>query len=157
MADNILSSQQISALYKQVAQAFVEEGVKQLSLDLNSFKKQIDLILKEVKLHQIMTSHGSKYWVLANATPKRQALAARGYVLIFRFREWLLNERLNYRYYYKDNQGNIHSTEMTEENILNFIKFSQAGLQINPTLAKTANSAPELYNSTINQYYQLYW
>lgn len=103
-----------------------------------------------------MTSHGSKYWILANATPKRQALAARGYVLIFRFREWLLNERLNYRYYYQDNQGNIHATEMTEENILNFIKFSQAGIQINPTLAKTANSAPALYNSIINQYYQLY-
>lgn len=156
MADNVLSSQQISSLYRQVAKAFVEEGEEQLSIDLKNFKKQIDTILKQVKVVQIISERGNKHWTLYNATPKRQALAARGYVLIFKFREWLLNEQLNYRYYYADSQGNIHATEMTEANILNFIKFGREGLQIDPTAAKGGNSASALYDSLVNQYYQLY-
>ncbi len=156
MADNILSSQQISSLYRQVAKAFTEDGEEQLSIDLKNFKKQVDTILKQVKVVQITTERGNKHWTLYNATPKRQALAARGYVLIFKFREWLLNEQLNYRYYYEDNQGNIRATEMTEANILNFIKFGREGLQIDPTAAKGGNSASALYDSLVNQYYQSY-
>lgn len=156
MADNILSSQQISALYRQVAKAFVEDGVEQLSIDLKNLKRQVDTILKQVKVIQITTERGNKHWTLYNATPKRQALAARGYVLIFKFREWLLNEQLNYRYYYEDNQGNIHATEMTEANILNFIKFGREGLQIDPTAAKAGDTASVLYDSLVNQYYQQY-
>lgn len=156
MADNILSSQQISALYRQVAKAFTEDGVEQLSIDLKNLKYQVDMILKQVKVMQITAERGNKYWTLYNATPKRQALAARGYVLIFKFREWLLNEQLNYRYYYEDNQGNVHATEMTEANILNFIKFGREGLQINPAAAKTGDTASALYNSLVNQYYQQY-
>lgn len=45
---------------------------------------------------------------------------------------------------------------MTEENIMNFIKFGREGLQINPTTAKLGSSAAEVYNLLINEYYQSY-
>lgn len=156
MAENILTNQQISGLYRQVAKAFAEDGAEQLTIDLNIFKRQVDTILKQVKVVQITTERGNKHWTLYNATPKRQALAARGYVLIFKFREWLLNEQLNYRYYYEDNQGNLHATEMTEANIMNFIRFGREGLQIDPTAAKGGQLAAAEYDSLVNQYYQKY-
>ena len=155
MANNILSSQQISALYREVAKAFAEEGIGQLSVDLNNLKSQIQLILNNIKLMPYQIKNRT-YYTLYNASPKRQALAARGYILIFKFREWLLNEKLNYRYYYTDSEGNIRSTEMTEANIMNFIRFGKQGIQINPSQAKQAASASEIYDKTLNQYYKQY-
>ena len=154
--ENIMNSAQISTLYRMVAKAFAEDGAGAIQVDLQNFKRQVDTILRYMKIVELVTERGNKHWVLYNATPKVQRYAARGYVLIFKFREWLLNETLNYRYYYYDNEGTVRSSQMTENNIMNFIKFGKYGLQINPTQAKTASSASTLYNTVLNEYYQKY-
>lgn len=156
--DNILSSQQVNSLYKQVAKAFSEETENSLKIDLLEFKKQVDLILKQVKLEEVFHSGNPqkhKGWKILNQTARKRALMARGYVLIFKFREYLLNEKINYRYYFEDKQGISHATTFTEDNIMKYIKFGNQSIQLDPSRAKLADVAGE-YNDLINHFFNMY-
>lgn len=85
-----------------------------------------------------------------------QIVAAKGYMLIFKFREWLLNEVINYRYYFNDSQG-IMVKEWTEIEILEFMNFGLTGLIINYTKAKNSpNIKDQQLDSFINHYFKLF-
>lgn len=96
-----------------------------------------------------------KGWKLASMTPRRQSLAMKGYIFIFKFREYLLNESINYRYYYEDNEGQSHVTEFTEKDIAQYMKFSNAGIQVNESALKLRGVKQE-WDAIINKYFQTY-
>ena len=140
LADNILTNQQIASIQRYVAQAFSEELDGQIKIDLNKFERQIRTILKAVKTEVVISqTSGKKYRKILNLNKRKQSLAARGYLLIFKFREFLLNETINYRYYFEDNQGHSKVTTFTENEILQYMKFNNQGIQLNPSKAKFAN------------------
>lgn len=156
--DNVLSQRQINYINKEVEKAFVEgiDGV--LNIEINNLKKQIKLILKNMHLEQVMSSSNPqkhKGWKLININPRKRALAMRGYILIFKFREFLLNEKIDYRYYYEDEFGNSHAREFSEKNIGQYVKFTSQGILINPNTAKYADVAKD-YDNVMNYYFQMY-
>ena len=155
--DNVLTNRQIKDVYKWVSTVFAEDTQGGLTIDIANFKKQIDKILAEMKLTEVFhSSDGShKGWKIANLNPRKKNMAARGYILIFKFREFLFNEKINYRYYYEDNQGISKATTFTEDNIAKFMKFGPQGIQINPAEAKMADAAGE-YNDLINHFFNRY-
>ena len=156
--EQVLTQRQISTLYRMVAQAFSEDLDEQLSIDINSLRSQLIMILKHMQLEEVMhTSNPQKHkgWKIVNLSPRKRALAMRGYILIFKFREYLLNESINYRYYFEDSTGQTRATEFTEANIAKYVKFSNIGIQINPSAAKYATAAQD-YNDFMNYYFQLY-
>lgn len=106
-----------------------------------------------MQLEETFHSDGKhKGWRLRNVRPYYQAMAARGYLIIMKFREYLTNEKIDYRYYYEDKLGTSKATTFSEGNILKYIKFGTEAIQIDPTSAKTANPAGE-YNSFIQEYF----
>ena len=125
LADNILTNQQIASIQRYVAQAFSEELDGQIKIDLNKFERQIKTILRDIKTEEVISQKsGKKHHKILNLNKRKQSLAARGYLLIFKFREFLLNETINYRYYFEDNQGHSKVTTFTENEILQYMKFN---------------------------------
>lgn len=156
LQQKILSTNQINTIYKKIGEIFAEQLDATIKIQFDSLEKQLNQILKSMQLDEIFHSSGKhKGWVLRNATPRRQALAARGYLIIMKFREYLTNERIDYRYYYEDSSGVSKASTFSEENILQYIKFGPMGLQINPTQAKLANVAEE-YNTLMEQYFSTF-
>ena len=91
MAENILTDAQKRSINRMVAQAFQEDLNGRLIIDLESFRKQIDTIIKQMNLSEV-----SKKWVFLNHTARKNSLALRGYLLIFKFRQFLLEEEIDY-------------------------------------------------------------
>ena len=92
---------------------------------MNKFERQIKTILKAVKTEVVIfQTSGKKHRKILNLNKRKQSLAARGYLLIFKFREYLLNETIDYRYYFEDNQGHSKVTTFTENEILQYMKFN---------------------------------
>jgi hypothetical protein len=151
MADNILTDGQKRSINKMVAQAFQEDLNGQLILNLESFKKQIDTIIKQMNLSEV-----SKKWVFLNHTARKNSLALRGYILIFKFRQFLLEEEIDYRYYYFDPQaGYSKAVSFKENDIVNYVKFGKNAIQINPTPLKKAELNQE-YTAFISHFFTLY-
>lgn len=109
-----------------------------------------------MKLEEIFHTKDNKHkgWKLAAATPRRQALAFKGYLIIMRFRQWLIGEKINYRYYYEDSNGTSHVTEFSESVLGKYIKFSEAGIMLNTTALKSLD-VKEDWDSSIEQYFNL--
>ena len=51
---------------------------------------------------------------------------AEAYLLIFKIREYLLNESINYRYYY-NTENTAKVIQFEENDILKYIKFGSSG------------------------------
>lgn len=156
--EKVLTPRQISALYRMVAQAFAEELDGSLRIDILNLQGQLKKIISEMNLEEVMHSSNPqkhKGWKIANLSPRKRALAARGYILIFKFREYLLNESIDYRYYYEDNQGVTRATTFNESNIAKYMKFGESGIQINPSEAKYADAAKD-FSDFVNYYFQQY-
>lgn len=157
MATKILTKQQINYIYKQVSKAFAEGTDKKLTINIKEFQKQINSIYSHLKLEETFHTSGKhKGYKLINLSPRKQALAMKGYILIFKFRQFLLDEEINYRYYYQSKDG-IYVNEFTEDDIANFVKFNETGIQINPSAAKISpGEISSIYQSYIGQYFKTY-
>lgn len=151
MAENILTNAQKRSINRMVAKAFQEDLNGQLIINLESFKKQIDTIIKQMNLSEI-----SKKWVFLNHTARQNFLALRGYILIFKFRQFLLEEEIDYRYYYFDPQaGYSKAVSFKESDIVNYVKFGKSAIQINPTPLKKEEIDKE-YTAFISHFFTLY-
>jgi len=151
MAENILTDAQKQEIRSMIAEAFQEDLEGQLTLDLNSFKKQIDNILNQMDVDKI-----NKKWQLLNYSSRNMVLAFEGYLLIFKFREFLLGEEIDYRYYFFDGSAGISKAVSFKENdLINYIKFGKDAIQINPTALKKAD-IDEFYSAFVNHYFTLY-
>lgn len=148
--NNILSPSQKRNITNLISQTFQEDLYGQLTLDLIEFKKQVNNILQQMKLEPV-----NKKYQFMNHTSRKNALAAKGYLLIFKFREFLLNEEIDYRYYFNDNAGNSKAISFKEKDILKYIKFGKEGIQINPTPLKK-EEIDKQYSIFMNHYFTLY-
>lgn len=157
ITENVLTQRQISNIYKTISQTFSEGIYNELTVDIARLKSEINKIVAEMKLTEVFhSSDGShKGWKIDNLNPRKRNMAARGYLLIFKFREFLLNEKINYRYYYEDNQGVSRVTTFDEDNIAKYMKFGPQGIQINPAAAREADVAND-YNDMINHFFNKY-
>lgn len=161
--NNILTPAQIRAILKQVNEAFTEQVSGELSINLISFQKQVQQILAESsRLAPVFSTKDPNRQkgitinrlVSTRIQMKQQRLLAKGYMLIFKFREFLLNEKINYRYYYNDSEG-AHATQFEEEDILKYIKFGKIAIELNPSELKTAVPAG-VYDALIQKYYGIF-
>lgn len=158
----ILSDKDFKAVENMVNEAFQEDSQRILNIELDKFKTQVDktILVCEQKMRSIkhqgdiikITGFKSKM----NTAPNR-ILLANAYELIFNFRRFLLNEIIDYRYYYHDSEGNVKALSINENNILKYIKFGTAGLQLNPTLLKQANELiNKEYSEQMTKYFKEY-
>ena len=151
MADNILTDSQKRGITKMISQAFQEDLSGKLIIDLSFFKKQVDNIIKQMNLVET-----SKKWVFLNHSSRKNAYALKGYLLIFKFRQFLLEEEIDYRYYYFDSkEGYSKAVSFKEEDLMEYVKFGKQAIQINPTPLKQAEINKE-YTSFISHFFTLY-
>ena len=163
-SDRILSASQISGIKKNLEKIFSSEVNKELTMDLQKFLSQISRILKHLEQSTETVTHTSgknagkvKGLSIAKSRTLSQRYLAQGYLLIFKFREFLLEQTIDYRYYYSDNMGN-HVTAFTEDEILKYIKFGTIAIQLNPGTLKN-NKNPALnnpYELLMNKYYGVF-
>lgn len=153
---NVLSKRQINYVNQKVAEVFAEDVKGQITFDVNNFIAQAKQVIKSMKLEETFHSKDNRHkgWKLASLTARNQALALKGYLLIFKFREYLLNESIDYRYYYTDNNGQSRMVEFTDQTLGNYIKFSPAGIQLN-SAKLTNNEALSIWEYYVNRYFKL--
>lgn len=152
----VLSKQQIDYVNQGVAEVFAEDVKGQITFDVKNFIIQAKQVIQSMKLEETFHSKDNKHkgWKLASLTTRNQALALKGYLLIFKFREYLLNESIDYRYYYTDKNGKSRVVEFTDQTIGNYIKFSPAGIQLK-TSKLTVNEVLSVWEYYINRYFKL--
>ena len=154
--ENILTTGQIANINKSVAEAFVEETDGTFSMNMGKFKKQIDFLISHMKMEETFHSTGKhKGWKLINYSKRSRAYMARGYMLIFNFRRYILDEEIDYRYYYTDNQGQAHVTTWKETDMTKYMKFTASAIQINPATAKMASIKND-YQEMLQECYGIY-
>lgn len=159
----ILSQKDLKAVEDMVNEAFQEDSKGLLQIDLNIFEKQVDYTLNlcKTKMRVIYHSNSMKVKGLGfknktNTGPNR-IIMANAYNLIFNFRRFLLDEAINYRYYYHDSDGTIKAISLSENNILKYVKFGKLGMQLNPKLLKDAkDQIDKQYSDAMTKYFNKY-
>lgn len=155
MADNILSTSQINTIKKAIAKVFIEEQDGNLKIDLLQFNQQANQIIKMAKYQKGMLS---KNFEILNLTSKKQALLAKGYILIMEFRHYLFEEEINYRYYIKskgDAPSYEKAVEFSENDISKYMKFNKDKIVFNELKLKESK-INEAYSNFASYYSNLY-
>lgn len=155
MADNILSTSQINTIKKAIAKVFIEEQDGNLKIDLLQFNQQANQIIKMAKYQKGMLS---KNFEILNLTSRKQALLAKGYILIMEFRHYLFEEEINYRYYIKskgDAPSYEKAVEFSENDISKYMKFNKDKIVFNESKLKESK-INEAYSNFASYYSNLY-
>lgn len=155
MADNILSTSQINTIKKAIAKVFIEEQDGNLKNDLLQFNQQANQIIKMAKYQKGMLS---KNFEILNLTSRKQALLAKGYILIMEFRHYLFEEEINYRYYIKskgDAPSYEKAVEFSENDISKYMKFNKDKIVFNESKLKESK-INEAYSNFASYYSNLY-
>lgn len=155
MADNILSTSQINTIKKDIAKVFIEEQDGNLKIDLLQFNRQANQIIKMAKYQKGMLS---KNFEILNLTSRKQALLAKGYILIMEFRHYLFEEEINYRYYIKsgkDAPSYEKAVEFSENDISKYMKFRKDKIIFNEPKLKESK-INEVYSNFASYYSNLY-
>ena len=111
---NVLSEMDQRQIYESIVNIFGEVGSKKLQFDILAFKNTVDAVIQEMELE---TYSFTSYWSNEPITVTRKKigaevarknyLAMKGFLLIFKFREFLFSEAINYRYYFQDKEGRV--------------------------------------------------
>lgn len=158
----ILSEKEFNVVNDMISKAFQEDSQQMLNIDLDEFKTQVDktILMCQQKMSAIYHEGNIKKIVGFKSktnTASNRILLANAYELIFKFRRFLLNETINYRYYYRDSEGNVKAISINENNILKYVKFGKIALQLNPTLLKQNNDAINAkYSELMTKYFNKY-
>ena len=151
--NNILTDEQKRSITKLVTDSFAEDLQGQLQIDLINFMQRVNHILSQMKLIKI-----NKKWEFFNYNDKMNMLAAEGYLLIFNFRQFLLGEEIDYRYYFFDGkEGASKAVSFSEKDILKYIKFGSSAIQLDSTSLKKATAKINVeYSAFANHYFTMY-
>lgn len=165
MAEKFLTEQEKESIYQDIIQIFGEEGSQVISFDLMKFKTNVNNVIAEMDLE---TYSYIDRWSgdesievirkkMSQTVNRRNYLAMKGYLLIFKFREFLFNERIGYRYYYQDNDGVTQSREFGDLDLLNLTQFSDVGIRLNSSKIKQeAHEGNQFFISKMQQYINIY-
>ena len=138
----VLSEKDIESILSRVSEIFSEDLNKELVLDINSFKQEITTIINKIKFIEVYSSHdrkrkGSR---VSRMGRQKRAYLAEGYLLVFKMRQFLLNETINYRYYYNVDADRAKVVSFSEDNLLKYMKFGQFSIQILDSVLKKQKS-----------------
>ena len=147
---NYLSQADIKLIQNKIIDIFGEETNKELSLNISALVDEINYIAQKVQIKEFQSGSSKKYRLKRSSIEKRR-LMAEAYLIIFKVREYLLNEVINYRYYY-NTPDTAKVIEFKEDNILNFIKFGKEGLKIAENILKRQEENQQ-YQNLIDRHY----
>lgn len=164
-----LSEAEIEKIYAEISEIYGNQGA--LKFNLSIFKAQVDSLLKEMDIQSIRkkNSFTGKWFTsyeINKEVERKSALAAKGYLLIFKFREYLTGETINYRYYFTDSEGNVKVREFGEDNLLRVMQFSPNGNKIGVATSRLMTMENELeaeqqkqknmFESLMNKHFKKY-
>ena len=112
----ILSGFDRDEIEKRIAKIFTEESEQIILKDIHSLKQEVDRILNNVKLK-------SSDQTIAYNTKEKENMIAEAYLIVFKLREALLQESIDYRYYYTAPDGKTKVYHFTEKDILKYFHF----------------------------------
>lgn len=94
---------------------------------------------------------------MSKTVERKNYLASKGFLLIFKFREFLFNNAINYRYYFQDGMGQVQSRTFGEMDLLDFMIFSDVTIKLNPNEIKNkAKEGQKFFTQKMNQYINRY-
>lgn len=158
---HVLTEDQKNDIKDKVQEIFEEETGNIIQMDLSKFAKEIASMTKQFEIQQKSNKYRGDFNTynfkenLRKDIAKRSALAARGYILIFKFREYITGQTINYRYYFQDHDGQVYVCDFDEYRLLDFIEFfnSVDGIKIWSTeIQKQSKKATEDLNERFNAY-----
>lgn len=149
----ILDQKDISIIKEHIGIIFGEDTVGHLNLNLNLLKIELLSIINKIKLIQVYHSNSSKIkgQRVSRMGKQKRMLLAEAYLIIFKVRQFLLNENINYRYYFNV-QDSAKVIQFDEDNILKYMKFGTFAIQILDSALKKEDTNSE-YQSLIDQHY----
>lgn len=161
-----LDEEEKKDIYKTIVNIFGDETSRLLTMDFKKFKVEVDLLVKEMQFETYSYIDRWNYSApievirrkMGQEVQKKNYLAMKGFLLIFKFREFLFNQAINYRYYYEDSiTGDVQSRTFGELDLLNLTKFSDSGIALDTKKIKnTAKEGDTFFTSKMNQYYNIY-
>lgn len=144
-----LSDSEIDDIYDTIGKIFGEDTQEKISLDIALLKTEIQEIVNKIEF-----SKKNKGNVLRVKQGDRKKLIAEGYLLIFKVREYLLEESIDYRYYYSDDKNGIaHVTSFTEKEILKFMRFNKKAITLIENTLKERDADNE-YDALLDLHYK---
>lgn len=164
MAENILLESEKQAIRQEIINLFGEEGSSMLAFDLQSYKASVDAVISEMELEEYSYID---YWSgepivvtrkkMSQSVLRKNFLAMKGFLLIFKFRGYLFGSAIDYRYYYTDDQGTVQSRSFGEMDLLDLTIFSGSGIQLDINAIKNkTNEGSMFFQSKMNQYINIY-
>lgn len=146
-----LSNQEMRNIQKEITKIFGEEVNNTIFLNIIELQKELNKIIQKVEL--IKNQNNSKMRIKRSSREKL-SLMAEAYLIIFKVREFLLNEEIDYRYYYNI-QGDKTTAKVInfkEKDLLKYLKFGKYGLQVaNSVLQKQENDSK--YQALLDAHY----
>lgn len=157
---NYLSESEIEEVYDTLSRLFGEEFNNQINL--NELRNELDKIISKVNLiSKKRFSHSKNKYVWTQEYIKRTSyekrkLMAETYLIIFKVRAFLLQEDINYRYYYDTEDGGAKVVSFTDKDLLKYVRASRYGLQILDNILKKQETDQE-YQHLLDLHQQNLW
>lgn len=160
---NILDDNEKQEIYKILIDIFGTESASQFSLA--RFQNEIDSLIKRMDIteHQVHGFYNGKpisyiRYRMGKDIAKKNLLAAEGYSLIFKFREYLLGEHLTYRYYFIDDDNQVNIRNFTELELLDFMTFEEQRIGLNSHALIQSEDLKDrsTFQKMVNEYIQRY-
>ena len=143
-----LNDYAIKSIKNEIGNIFGEDTVKIVTINIEKLNKELNNSIN--KLETYKKNQGGFKSLKNNSERKR--LMAQAYLIIFKIREFLTGEKINYRYYYQTNDGHAGVVEFEEDEILKYIKFGDTHIRIaNAILSKQESN--QKYQSLLDEHY----
>lgn len=138
----ILSKDDKKAIINEVKQFMIESG----NFDLSIYIKQLNDLYKEmemaIEISEKYNPYIQKKQLIAHFSKelqRKQYLMAKGYLLIFTLREYLLNEKIGYRYYLKNQDGDgVDFKDFSTLQLLDLMTFEKKAIGLSESKIKDA-------------------
>lgn len=146
-----LSNQEMNNIKKEITKIFGEEADQIISLNVVELQNELNKIIRKVEL--IKNQQNSKMRI-KRSSKEKFSLMAEAYLIIFKVREFLLNEEIDYRYYYsiKGDSNIAKVINFKEKDLLKYLKFGKYGLQVADSALKKEESDSK-YQALLNSHF----
>lgn len=148
--NNILSDEGVDYINNTLCSIFTEKESSIISLNIIELNKEIDKILKSIKLEKVTVGKNDKFKVV-NSNNVTNTLLTEAYLLIFKIREFLTSENIDYRYYFTSAKG-AQVVSFTDKDFLRYVKNGQYGLQVLVSAVKKADKNTT-YQKLLDEHY----
>lgn len=138
---NILSEDDKKAIINEVRQFMKKNG----KFNLSNYVKQLNALYKEMELAIEFSEKYNPYIQkkqlivhFSKDLERKQYLMAKGYLLIFTLREYLFNEKIGYRYYLKNQTGEVGFKDFSTLQLLDLMTFEEKVIGLSESKIKQA-------------------